>query len=35
VTVPNTAMPYAPAAERNVLPNPAKIAAAAAALAGK
>jgi pyruvate dehydrogenase E1 component beta subunit len=32
VTVPNTAMPYAPGAERNVLPNPAKIAAVAAAL---
>jgi pyruvate dehydrogenase E1 component beta subunit len=35
VTVPNTAMPYAPAAERNVLPNPAKIAAVASALVGK
>ena len=35
VTVPNTAIPYAPAAERNVLPNPGKIAAVAAALAGR
>jgi pyruvate dehydrogenase E1 component beta subunit len=35
VTVPNTAMPYAPVAERNVLPNPAKIAAAAAALVAR
>jgi len=35
VTVPNTAIPYAPAAERNVLPNPAKITAVAAALVGK
>jgi pyruvate dehydrogenase E1 component beta subunit len=35
VTVPNTAMPYAPVAERNVLPNPAKIAAVASALVGK
>ncbi len=35
VTVPNVAMPYAPASEKNVLPNPAKIAAAAAALVGR
>lgn len=35
VTVPNVAMPYAPASEKNVLPNPAKIAAVAAALLGK
>jgi hypothetical protein len=33
--VPNVAMPYAPTAERNVQPNPAKIAAAAAALLGR
>jgi len=32
VTVPNVAMPYAPGAEKNVLPNSAKIAEAAAAL---
>ncbi len=32
VTVPNVAMPYAPNAEKNVLPNATKIAEAAAAL---
>jgi pyruvate dehydrogenase E1 component beta subunit len=35
VTVPNVAIPYAPGAERNVLPNPGKIAAVAAALVGR
>jgi pyruvate/2-oxoglutarate/acetoin dehydrogenase E1 component len=34
VTVPNVAIPYAPGAEKNVLPNAAKIVAAALAVVG-